>query len=1286
MDNLNSIFNKRYGGSANIKGISYQIKYSVQRAFELFNNNKMSITLEGIEDLDLKGFFFDDNTFIQVKTSEKEWKWHQIQKPIINFIEVYKVNPDAKFTLALNNSFKGDLEKLSNYKNLDNKSKKEIEKKFTRLCNKTSNEPEELLLTFLKNLSITHLDDKQLTLSLKQNISNILNINTSAGDIYLSVLISNFLEWAHQRKTIIKADIQNLVSDTKEKIAVETAFQAVGKGLISKINWETNNYVEDYYEGKNTNPSHIAAEADYKRVKWLEIINKAVFSNKLCIIKGSSGQGKSSLLFRYAHDYWLTENTYKLNVLHNLEHVEILMQFFRQRASLGLPILVLIDNINLNLQYWGNLVEACSGFEINFLVTIRKEDWFRYGKENLQFEVIEPLLNFEEAKEIYKLLKGNGKINTVIKSAEIAFEKIGDHKLLIEYIYLITQGEMLTERLKDQVRQIYQSGEDPIKIDILRKVSLANVNNTPVSIAKLVNKLRFNSDPQNILGSLNGEYLIIEDELLIGMHWVRTEHLFKVLFEDYINPANVALEILDIIPEEYIKTFISGMLSDNETDKTILTEGLIKRLKEFNLDVIISIIEGFYIAGENHFYENNKKIFDEANHILGHNGPGFLATDLSIATSSLNLIDRMIEAIPDKAVNWIKLKELYYKIEYIDRGDIFACSFLKKIISDLVPENNSNDILSLAKLLDWVCFCRIETPITNKYSKIILDRLKDFHEISGNNLAAIIQPLYRFDKHLLMNWYNKNSHDIINYLKYCSDSVFVEVQENVLKFKFIVKMSAEDGNAHEQTIKRVNFFQETLPFLKTVSSEGLYCLPDNLKPSNDDTIKNVTKKEFHFEYDIDRNKMFLDIVNNNYQLDSYYEYQEHLYKLRTDILSFFREFKSILLKMIKKIPNRAKSNFDDGKLPQRILDSVKKMPSLPPQTNNKIKKRIEDPVSDWSLSIKGFISQIDEYLADEGKENTLSLSLTNLRNATERLPKLHNAINELCTISPDYNESQYLVSHELSVYPELYDLTELTFAIKPQERINNPIEYIHSKRKVEMNKKISLIKKQFTNLGGNNIFSDTIIQKEGLDYFAIMFTINSNESILTELLDFMKKLYPVKNTVNFFCLLPVKNQKRIVEGYYFISTNTLEKLELGNENIGWETLMPVDMGDDLIQGLPRYEYEFEFKNIVENKDLLNAIILNLKCIEGYRNHLNLYLNDNDELDKKLINNHEKVLNDMLSETKDTIGKLKDKIKNSHNNLNSKILMDLNIIENESTICDITEINFAKWINTINYYA
>lgn len=1274
-DNIDSIFAKRLGGSYNIRGISYQIRYSVLRALELYSAEFQSITLEGIEDLDLKGFSFDNNTFIQVKTSENPWKWYQLKSPVINFFEVYKTNVKANFTLVLNSSFKGDIEKLSQYVNLDDKNKKEIEKKFIVLCKKELDDQDETFINFLNNISIISLDDEELMKMLFQKVDENFDVKTKASEIYVSILVSKFLDWAKERKTITKSDISNIVLEAKEQIAIEQGFQAIGNGLISKVNWDTNNYVDDFYEGKNTQPSHIASGADVKRMKWLDIIHQAVLKTKVCVIKSSSGQGKSTLLYRYAYDYWIKDNIYRLTALSSVEHVTILMEFLKYRAKLGLPVLVLIDSIDFKVQYWSELIKLCAGFEIHFLAGVRKEDWFRYGKENLKLEVIEPFLDLTEAREIYSLLKKQGKINQIIRSPEIAFEKIGDNKLLIEYVYLITQGEMLAVRLKDQIKVIDASNEDPVKIEILRKVSLASVFSAPLNVNKLKSTLSFRNDSQKVFESLEGEYLRIENELLYGLHWVRTEHLYRILFTNHNEPLRIALEIIEAIPEDYIKGFIADLLIENTLGKSVLIDGLLEKRNKFSLSIITEVIEGFYIAGEKNFYLTNKNIFDEANAFLGHKGLFLLLMDLSVIQSKENTLDKLIEILgSEQNGNYIKIKEFYSQINNSERGRNFCEDFFKKFISDIDIKTRDKDYFSIARLLDWLCFCNIALSSIPDYKELVLQKLNDFQSLSIESFTLLTQALYRYDEKTLLDWYNAHSKNIVGYLKYLTDCVYLNIESDIITFKFIPSSNGKE-NAHEQTIKRYNIFREALPFITTFNSEGLYYVP--FKPTNDETVKNITPKDFYFLSDVKRNQLLQNIINENYFIESYYEYQEHLHKLRTDIIKFFREFCSILIKLLKHIPHNSKGNFENGVLFERILDSIRKFPDPPPQTNEFMKKEIKDAINDWSFGVKNFIWQIDNYIADSSKQELLNLALFNLRNSTEKLPGMHIAVEKLLSISPDYFPLETSSSDELKLYQDFYDLLELNYKIRPIQPISKPIEYIHTKKDKEINIKIQTIQDQFTDIQNNYIFSDTIVSREGSEFYSIMFEIDEVANMFSNFVYLLERLSPVKQVVNFFFLIPIISKKRIDDKHFFISSTNIEKIEL-NEDVGWEHLMPTNWGSELIKGVP--EYPIESIHTETKKSLLEGCKLNFQCLENYQSLVSNYLDETDEYDKKLFEIHKTKIKEMFDEATITIVRLKEKVSSS---ANYEDLVYLEEILGEPNKGDILDVDFQKCSSNLN---
>lgn len=64
-------------------------------------------------------------------------------------------------------------------------------------------------------------------------------------------------------------------------------------------------------------------------------------------------------------------------------------------------------------------------------------------------------------------------IHSSVKDWHGAWEKIQNRKLLIEYIYLLTHGQMLSERIDDQIKKLGNSTNGKLVCKILRYVCFA---------------------------------------------------------------------------------------------------------------------------------------------------------------------------------------------------------------------------------------------------------------------------------------------------------------------------------------------------------------------------------------------------------------------------------------------------------------------------------------------------------------------------------------------------------------------------------------------------------------------------------------------------------------------------------------------------------------------------------------------------------------------------------------------------------------------------------------------
>jgi len=105
---LDRLFEERYSGASNIKGIRFQILYTVLKAFELYDaSSDAYLQLEGIEDVDLKGCSLGSQ-YIQAKSSGKRWGWAEFTRknkagqPVMikNFLEALQADQTAMFHIV----------------------------------------------------------------------------------------------------------------------------------------------------------------------------------------------------------------------------------------------------------------------------------------------------------------------------------------------------------------------------------------------------------------------------------------------------------------------------------------------------------------------------------------------------------------------------------------------------------------------------------------------------------------------------------------------------------------------------------------------------------------------------------------------------------------------------------------------------------------------------------------------------------------------------------------------------------------------------------------------------------------------------------------------------------------------------------------------------------------------------------------------------------------------------------------------------------------------------------
>jgi hypothetical protein len=1040
---LDKVLKKRYGGAVSIRGIRYQVLYSINRAFELYNENDetTSIRLEGIEDVDISLGSKTVNEYVQVKTSQKPWAWAKLKDPIKNFLETYRVTPFCRFVLAVDFQLTKDIAKLAKMESLSLAEKDAIKKKFRQLCKdldskkleksekskpkKKINATDEEADSIANILTFVSLSEDKLLQQLRLSIADNFKLGSEAVDFYLLVLVAKFLEWAKDRKTVTLSQLENIRANFGEALARETEFQAYGRGLIDRISWKADAKITDFFDGKGTRPGHIVANVDVKRPIWIEKIKKALDYSKICILRSSSGQGKSALLYRYAYNYSPIENTFILKIAEFSEQVESTINYLRFRNGLGLPILLLIDNAGWQTRLWPSIVQECAALNIQVLMTIRNEDWHRFAKESLTgYEILEPILDLNEAKQIFKAFKSEKRLHVSINSPEWAYEKIGQPHLLMEYVYLLTHGRMLEERLRDQIRQFNEQKEDPIKVEILRRVALADTLGVPILSRKLLldenikHKLR--DDPQLVLNSLNGEYINLEKEIITGLHAVRSDHITQILHEGYLNLGDTALAILDAVPPNSIVTFISNAICKEGLDVPLFIQGLIDKAKNAGFDILLAFLEGIFEAGERQFFETNKGLFDEAYQFNGSSATFLIMSDF-MPVVKVNFINEQVNSITDeKREYYRRLQKISLKISKTSRGLDLCRKFLSQTISSIEQKNILQANLgNLGELLDWCVLCQVDLSVWLSVCDEILENPQIFHS-TLDSFCNFTQGLYRYDEPAYHNWFSKNQQDVISYLKLHADCVELNILDNILSIKFFP--NSENKNFNEQAMSRLKKLRSAIPFCEYHQSQGIWDLPVDIKLSVDDTYKNMPKKDIPYESDIRKNIVWKNVVKNYYLSDSYYQYEESWYNLRHDALRLVRGLSKGLQKSMIGKKFNFQAMLEGGQLLLRLNEHFRHIPDYPRQTPKYLEEILKGSPKRYSTSLKNFFSQLFQYVKDTNNREILRLAVINFEEATKYLPKLHNAFDQLFKEFSDYFDVRKLNHEEIKEYRILANL------------------------------------------------------------------------------------------------------------------------------------------------------------------------------------------------------------------------------------------------------------------------
>lgn len=1165
---LEALFKARYSGAANIRGIRYQVAYSVLRAFDLYQDKASTIRLEGIEDVDVNGSkevealgFHVSNQYVQVKTSKTSWDLDRFSQSNIidNFLPVWSADSSAELLVVTNFGYAGRLAELVDISQGHRRlPSTKLTKNLRTLCERAAFpqlDPKELI----KRISFEQISDEELQSRTLAAIIRCFDLRTANSDLYLLVLMTKFLEFAVARSEVHRTDMEAIRLFIQENIELGTTNQAIQNGWIERVRFGREAQVEDYYEGSNARPGHIVANLDVERPTWIGRIQDALQRAGTCIVRTSSGQGKSTLLYRYAYRHHRPETTFIVKHLSDESMVGAVKQTILARRALGLPILVLVDNVRADLRFWHRLATELAGQGIHLLVTMREEDWYRYAGaiSAFKWEVVSPSLSLAESRQIYKEFKQKNRVAEGVSSAEWAFEQVSEQKLLIEFTYLITHGQMLANRLSEQVRDMERLNEDRAKIHILRLISVAQTYEAKVPLAAILQHVEFDGDPDSTLASLQMEYVLCNDVSCEGLHYVRSQHLATVLHQ--IVPLGQTVgELISILDTDNLEAFISRAFVDSSVDQTHLLKALIERGRKEPLDVVTRIIKALYTASETFYCRQHQAQFDQAIKEIG-TGVTILLCMATLPFQTIDSLAQLEETLPENPN--LKLLSELARTFTPRRWDVrIEVRFLQGIIDDVSLnrlQTNSND---LGAFLYW---CRLPTLNTARLEQFLAgnDWEEYFYKSNLTGMADFLYELRHFAREKYDSLIAANTDRLISRFKLLSETVSVEKRGEDIYIEFLVDESQKvNRRPNEQAWERLRDLYKILPNYQLYCSHGLNVIDYGLDRPVDDTHKEPSGEFLEKEIEGHRNAPYLRAVDAHYATKFVYQWQEQWFNLRRDLASLMTQ----LLRLFQSGQGNDQLNEEWRELTNRF-QQVTRLPDSLKEALAEEQKKIDS----WAASVGHFLRQLGQ-----AEQETQRLMRHNLRDAAKHLPLAQRAFERVTAYTQQYFDLTSLDKGEMDKYEFLADVLDIRLE-EPERPLHQLRRLVQERRDVRRKEFVDAVRAALVPLEQDgfvfNFPQDRLVEFP-LVSICIGFEVLNFEFVLEQIAVIISRLRVFPLEYHFIYFVPLLNGASYSSRGWCISVDGVANVVAGDtKNDPW-VILPLEAPADLAEILPNIRH------------------------------------------------------------------------------------------------------------------
>ena len=588
---------------------------------QTLHNESYSIVPEGKEDFEIRD---SDNNTIEI-IQVKDLKNNLVLSDFDNTIIRSKDHLNTKCIISIAHYGELGVE----LKGIKKKTKTIILNKLTGKNGKnkysyTETEAE----NFINQVQFIKLSEADL----HKDISEKLSKMTPSGDPEVAFELLSY--WIY-----VSSEKQELITIQSLKEKLSSIGKYIGGKIANDIEWDksiiplfddspeitnTDKFQEEFNRGIETKPEHIICKCDMIRNELLSNIDHAFKETNVVVIRGASGQGKTTLALRYIYDYCPKSFRFLIKRPQDIVHVRnIALAISEHSKVIEIPLTIFID-VTPSTSEWTELIRELHNIEnIQILVSVREEDIKRNPlPDKTELDITYITMKFEEsdAEAIYnELLQSNQEIAASFTSFSDAWDKFDSKhsdKPLLEFMYFLTHTEMLYERLNTQVQNIKidvsQGKLNDKTLELLQVIAIATTNDNRLKLSKI--KDFYNkSVVSTSIDRFTDEYLIrkTDDDYIVGLHAVRSNVISEIIHDPSIYPWIDAAKVsLKCLPDEEIESFLIYSFTKHEAVKDEIIEEATKQ-RYSNWLAINGVARSVLYIGIKEYCDENKDLFDE---------------------------------------------------------------------------------------------------------------------------------------------------------------------------------------------------------------------------------------------------------------------------------------------------------------------------------------------------------------------------------------------------------------------------------------------------------------------------------------------------------------------------------------------------------------------------------------------------------------------------------------------------------------------------------------------------